>query len=235
MPLYFQSVLEASALRSGVLLLPLIVAAATSGVLAGLIIHRTGKFREIIWTGTVFTCLGFGLFILFDVSTSIATLVVVQILCGLGYGVLFEAPLIAIQSQVQQQDVATATSTLTFVRCMALSISTIVGGVIFQNSMENRASFLRAAGLPREVLQQLDGGNAMANVMLPSTLGNPDWELAAKQAFAWSMRNMWIVYTGVAFLAVIAGLFVETAHLGTEHTETVTGLKNEKRRAPTVE
>jgi MFS family permease len=234
MPLYFQSVLEASALRSGVLLLPLIVAAASSGVFAGLIIHRTGKFREIIWAGTVFTCLAFGLFILFDVSTSIATLVVVQILCGLGYGVLFEAPLIAIQSQVEQQDVATATSTLTFVRCMALSISTIVGGVIFQNSMENRASFLRAAGLPREVLQKLDGGNAMANVMLPSTLGNPDWELAAKQAFAWSMRNMWIVYTGVAFLAVIAGLFVEAAHLGTEHTETVTGLKNEKRRAPTV-
>jgi hypothetical protein len=43
------------------------------------------------------------------------------------------------------------------------------------------------------------------------------------------------VYTGVAFLAVIAGLFVEAAHLGTEHTETVTGLKNEKRRAPTVD
>jgi MFS family permease len=232
MPLYLQSVLAASALKSGILLLPLIVAAATSGVVAGFVIHRTGRFREVIWAGTVFTCLGFGLFILFDVRTSTVTLVGIQILCGFGYGALFEAPLIAIQSQVEQQDVATATSTLTFIRNMALAISTIVGGVIFQNSMANRVSVLGAAGLPQEVLQQLDGANAMANVMLPSTLDNANWKLAAKQAFAWSMRNMWIAYTGVAFLAIIASFFVEAAHLGTEHTETVTGLKKREQDTP---
>ena len=232
-PLYLQSVLGASALRSGVLLLPLILAAATSGLIAGLIIHRTGRFREIIWVGAAVTCLGFGLFISLDVHTSTATLAGVQILCGFGYGTLFEPPLIAIQSQIEQQDVATATSTLTFIRVMALAISTIVGGVIFQNSMATRVSVLRAAGLPEEILQQLDGSNAMANVMLPSTLENPEWELATKQAFAWSMRNMWIAYTGVAFLAVIAGFFVKAAYLGTEHTETITGLAKKKEHMPT--
>lgn len=64
--------------------------------------------------------------------------------------------------------------------------------------------------------------------MLPSTLDNPAWEFAAKSAFAWATRNMWIMLTAVAFLSLVASAFVEAAHLGTEHVETVTGLPREK-------
>lgn len=60
MPLFLQSVLEASPLRSGVLLLPLIVTGAIFGVLCGVIIHRTGRYREIMWVGSFFMCLGYG-------------------------------------------------------------------------------------------------------------------------------------------------------------------------------
>jgi hypothetical protein len=126
--------------------------------------------------------------------------------------------------------VATATATLSFIRNIALSISTIVGGTIFQNSMNSRVPFLRAAGLPQELLDQLDGESAMANVMLPATLDNPVWELAAKEAFAYAMRNMWITYTVFAFLSFVASLFIDAAHLGTEHVETVTGLKSQEPR-----
>lgn len=230
MPLFLQSVMEASPLRSGVLLLPLIVTGAVCGVFCGVIIHRTGRFREIIWVGTFFMCLGFGLFVSFDATTSIGHVVGFQMIAGLGQGILFEAPLIAIQSQVKQEDVATATATMAFVRNVAVSISVIVCGSIFQNSMSNRNAFLRAAGLPQNLLEELDGENALANVMLPSTLKNPEWEFAAKQAFAWATRNMWIILTVIAFLASVASLFIEAAHLGTEHVETVTGLKKEKAR-----
>ncbi|PSK37992.1 hypothetical protein B9Z65_1183 [Elsinoe australis] len=230
MPLFLQSVMEASPLRSGVLLLPLIVTGAVCGVLCGVIIHRTGRFREIIWIGTFFMCLGFGLFVSFDATTSIGHVVGFQMIAGLGQGILFEAPLIAIQSQVKQEDVATATATMAFVRNVAVSISVIVCGSIFQNSMSNRNAFLRAAGLPQNLLDEMDGENALANVMLPSTLKNPEWEFAAEQAFAWATRNMWIILTVIAFLAFVASLFIQAAHLGTEHVETVTGLRKEKTR-----
>ena len=68
----------------------------------------------------------------------------------------------------------------------------------------------------------------MANVMLPATFENPAWELAAKQAFAYAMRNMWITYTVFAFLSFAASLFIKAAVLGTDHVETVTGLKKDK-------
>jgi CelD/BcsL family acetyltransferase involved in cellulose biosynthesis len=101
MPLYLQSVLEASPLRSGLLLLPFIVTGATLGVLAGVMIHRTGRFREIMWAGTFLLVLGFGLFISFDVYTSTAKTVGLLMIGGAGSGILFEAPLIAVQSQVE--------------------------------------------------------------------------------------------------------------------------------------
>jgi hypothetical protein len=219
MPLYLQSVLEASPLRSGLLLLPFIVTGAIMGVLAGVWIHRTGQFREIMWVGSFLLALGFGLFIYFDAYTSTAKVVGFLMIGGAGSGLLFEAPLIAVQSQVNQQDVASATATLSFIRNIALSISTIVGGTIFQNSMNSRQESLRAAGLPQEFLHQLDGESAMANVMLPSRLDNPVWELAAKNAFAYATRNMWITYAAFAFLGLLASLFISAAHLGTEHTE----------------
>ncbi|KAI4624997.1 uncharacterized protein J4E87_005478 [Alternaria ethzedia] len=228
MPLYFQAVLEASPLRSGLLLLPFIVTGAIAGVLCGLIMHKTGHFREIIWVGTLLLTIGFGLFISFDAYTSTGKAVGFVIVGGLGSGILFEAPMIAIQSQVEQQDVATATATLSFVRNIGVAISTIIGGTIFQNSMNGQASFLRDAGLPQNLLSQLDGDSAMANVMLPATFENAAWELAAKQAFASAMRNMWITYTVLAFLSFVAGLFIKAAVLGTDHVETVTGLKKEK-------
>ncbi len=190
MPLFFQAVLGTSPLRSGLLLLPLIVTGAIAGVICGIIIHRTGNFREIQWVGTFFLTVGFGLFISFDAHTSTAKAVGFLVIAGLGSGILFEAPLIAVHSQVEQQDVASATATLSFIRNIALASSTIVGGTIFQNSINSQASFLQAAGLPKVMLQQLNGENAMANVMLPGTLQNPVWKLAAKHAFAYAMRNM---------------------------------------------
>jgi len=147
MPLYFQSVLEASPIRSGLLLLPFIVTGAISGVLCGFIIHQTGRFREIIWIGTLLLTLGFGLFISFDATTSTPKAVCFLIVGGLGSGMLFEAPLIAIQSQVEQQDVATATATLAFIRNIALSISTILGGTIFQ--LHEQSRLVAAHGGPR--------------------------------------------------------------------------------------
>lgn len=229
MPLYLQSVLEASPLRSGLLLLPFIVTGAILGVLAGVWIHRTGQFREIMWIGSLLLALGFGLFIAFDAYTSTAKVIGFLMIGGSGSGLLFEAPLIAIQSQVNQQDVASATATLSFIRNIALSISTIIGGTIFQNSMNSQGGALRAAGLPQDLLNRLDGESAMANVMLPATLENPDWELATKQAFAYATRNMWITYTVFAFLAFVASIFVDAAHLGTEHQETVTGIRREAK------
>ena len=228
LPLYFQSVQEASPLRSGLLILPIIVTEATMGVLTGVLIHRTGRYLELIWIGTIFMTLGWGLLIGLNAKSTLREIIPFQIVAGIGSGVLFEPPLIALQTMVSQDDTATATATFGFIRTVGLSLSIVIGGVVFQNGMSLRAPQLRASGLPTNITEQLSGSAAAANVMVISTLQNPAQKLVVKEAFAWSLRNMWILFMSVAVCGIVATAFISKQVLGREHTETKTGLKEER-------
>ena len=228
LPLYFQSVMSAGPLRSGVLILPLIVSEAIMGIATGIIIHRTGRYRELIWTGVTFLTIGMGLFIHFGAATGTAELVIFQLMVGVPSGMLFEPPLIALQAEVSQDDTATATATFAFIRNLATSCSIVIGGVVFQNSMDMQFTQLRVAGLSTILTQAFSGHAAAANVMLVATVTDPLQNMVLKEAFAWSLRNMWILYTCVASLGVIASLFVTKQTLSREHTETKTGIKKEQ-------
>ncbi|RFU34135.1 hypothetical protein B7463_g2228, partial [Scytalidium lignicola] len=228
LPLYFQSAKEASALKSGLLSVPQIVATALTSVLCGLVIHRTGRYRELIWMGPVLLTLGNGLYILFDSTTSIGETVGFQLVAGAGSGLQFMPPMVAMQAQCAQKDVGTATSTLVFTRSMGLAISVVLGGVVFQNSMDNQASNLRAAGIPVNITELLSGKNAAANVMITRALTDPIQSRAVKDAFSISLRNLWIMYMCFSFCGIIASLFVAKAVLSKEHSETITGLKEKE-------
>lgn len=224
-PLYLQSARAASPLRSGVLLVPLIVSTAACGVVTGVVIHQTGKYRELNWIGTTTLTAGFGAFISLKPSTSIAAMVGFQLIAGIGSGLLFEPPLVALQAFSAQDDVATATSTFAFIRSLSLAVSIILGGVVFQNSMDARSGGLRAAGLSPDLTEALTGKNAAANVMLTHTIQDPAQRELVKDAFAWSLRNMWIMYTAISALGMVSSVFVKQRKLSKEHTETITGLK----------
>ena len=94
--------------------------------------------------------------------------------------------------------------------------------------MTDRAAFLRAANLPQDVLIKLSGSNAAANVGIVSAVPDPAQKLAIKQAFSWSIRNMWIFYALVGAIGVIASIFIKRAKLSGEHVETKTGLRDLK-------
>lgn len=246
LPLYLQAVQQASPVRSGVLLVPLVVATAAVGIVTGVIIHRTARFRELIWLGTSLLCLANGLFITLDASTPLARVLGLTVLFGCGSGMLFEPPLIAIQSRAAQRDVATATSTFSFCRSVALAVSVIVGGVVFQNGMDTQVSRLRhlqatntnttstpdndTVRLPPAVLDKLSGKSAAANVALAGTLPDPAQRALVRDAFARAMRNMWYVYVALAALGVVCAVFVRGAPLSRDHVETVTGIKREKEQ-----
>ena len=76
-------------------------------------------------------CLGFGLFIKLEVNSSLTKIVLLQIVAGVGVGLVFHPPLIALQSLVEHEDVAAATALLGFARSFSTAVSVVIGGVIF--------------------------------------------------------------------------------------------------------
>ncbi|PSR79581.1 MFS multidrug transporter-like protein [Coniella lustricola] len=230
LPLYFQSVKQASPLRSGVLMLPLIVTQAVVEILSGLLVFRTGRYREFIWGGTALMALGTGLYITFGTRTSVAATVGLEILGGLGPALLFQGPMVAIQSTVSQSDTAAATAAFGFIRNIGMALSVVVGGVAFQNSMDAQQPALAASGLDKSILDALSGAQAAANVGVAESVQDPVQHMAILEAFATSMRNMFIMYTCLAAVAAAASLFIQHRDLSTEHTETKTGIKELTRR-----
>jgi EmrB/QacA subfamily drug resistance transporter len=228
LPLFFQASKEASALKSGVLLAPQIVTTSLMGITSGIIIERTGRYRELIWIGPVLLTLGNGLYIKFNPTTSIGQIIGFELIGGAGSGLQFTPPMVALQALCAQDDIGTAISTLSFTRSMGLAISVVLGGVVFQNSMNNQASSLRAAGIPANITELLSGKNAAANVMITRTLTDPIQKRAVQDAFSVSLRNLWIMYAAFSFCGIIASLFIAKSVLSKEHSETITGLKEEK-------
>ncbi|MCJ1311473.1 hypothetical protein MMC25_005145 [Agyrium rufum] len=232
LPLYFQAAKSASPLRSGVLIIPSIVVTAISEIITGIVLNRIGRYKEIIWTGTAISTIGCGLFIHLGASSTIAEIIIVQTVVGIGSGMLFQPPLIALQALVPQDDVAITTSTYGFVGNLALAFSVVIGGTVFQNGMDQQTKALIKSGLPLSVAQNFTGHLAASNVMLIEAITDPGQEMAIKIAFAWSLRNIWIVCTCVSTTGIIASLFITNIFLSKEHTETVTGIK--KKQLPLV-
>lgn len=229
MPLYLQAVYAATPLRSGVLVVPVTVSEALTGILCGVLIHRTGRYLEIIIFGTILMTLGVGLYIMLSPTASITTIIGIQIVAGIGAGSLFEPPLIALQAFVHTDAMATTTSTQGFIRNLATSLSVVIGSVVFQNSMNSAIPGLAANGVPSSITNLLSDGKAAANVMIVSTIADAGQQMAVKEAFAGSLRNMWILYTCIAACALVSSFFIGRRTLSEIHVETKTGLKKEAK------
>jgi len=221
---------QASPLQSGLFLLPMIITSAIVDVLSGVFMHQIGRYREPIWAGTLLMTLGSGLYTMFGTDTTLGTLIGFQIIFAIGISLLFQTPTIALQNNVSQVDTAAATATLSFIRYLGASLSTVLGGVVFQNSMAAQASSLAASGLSKSELEALSGYQAAANVEIVGSIDNPAQRRAVEDAFAWSVRNMFIMYTCIAAVGLVASAFIKQRHMSTEHTETKTGIQNMKEQ-----
>jgi hypothetical protein len=96
--------------------------------------------------------------------------------------------------------------------------------------MSNRQSFIATSGLSPDILEKFTGANAAANVLEVKTIQDPVKQLVIREAYAWSIRNMWIFYLCTGVVGIVAAAFVQKQRLSDEHTETKTGLLAMEKR-----
>jgi hypothetical protein len=197
------------------------------GILTGIIIHRTGRYIELLWAGIVLLTIGTGSYIHLSPGSSLGEIVGFELIAGIGAGLLFSPPLVALQAMVSQARTATATATLGFVRNLATVLAVVIGGVLFQSGMDHQLPALREAGLPANITALLSGDNAMANAKIVADISDQTQQFAVKQAFAWSLRNLWIMCACMSGVGILASGFIARKALSKEHQETKTGLGNE--------
>ncbi|KAK1493568.1 major facilitator superfamily transporter [Colletotrichum cuscutae] len=114
LPIYFQSVDNASPTQSGVRNLPLIIAVTIATVASGISISATGLYTPILVVGAALATVGAGLLYTLDIGTGSDKWIGYQVLAGLAWGAAFQVPIIAVQGTVSESDLASATAVLLF-------------------------------------------------------------------------------------------------------------------------
>ncbi|KAH7247054.1 hypothetical protein NW759_007824 [Fusarium solani] len=223
LPLYFQAVLLASPLRSGLYLLPFILSITVTAAATGAYIQLSGKYLPAVHIGLVIMTLGIGLMIGLDLDLNWSKLIPFQIVSGIGVGMNFEGPLLAVQTVVPHKDVAAATTAMSFVRTIATAISVVIGGVLFQNEMKGKKQAL-VDGLGPQLARFFDGATASASVEIVKTL-TPEQQLIVRRAFFYSLDKMWIMYTAFSGVGLLLGFFIRAQHLSKEHEAVELGIR----------
>ena len=110
LPIYFQSVDNASPLMSGVYNLPLILSVTVAMIASGIFITATGLAVPVKVSGAVIAVLGAGLLYTLDIETSTGKWIGYQILGGVGWGMAFQVPIMVGQGNADLKDMSSITA-----------------------------------------------------------------------------------------------------------------------------
>ncbi|CAK7566365.1 MAG: hypothetical protein SEPTF4163_004307 [Sporothrix epigloea] len=237
MPTYFQAVLGATPLLSGVWLLATSLGLSVCAASSGIYIKKTGRFKDPIYTGFVLSVLGAGL--LYDLPTSRdspsassawARIIIFQGIVGAGIGLNFQPPLVALQSNVTPQYNAAATASFALVRSMASAISVVIGSTAFSNKMNSQYdAVLAAVGGNTTIATALTGAKAQANLFLVDAMPQAE-QVPIRQALYVAVRVIWIETVVFAAAGLLASFFIRNKALRETHEVVKTGIEGEQER-----
>ena len=191
LPLYFQVVLGASPLHSGINLFALVLPLSFMSALTGIYIKKTGNYHLCAWVGSTVMTIGTGLFINFGDHYVLWKIVVFQVVAGLGAGTLFLSPMLALQNYLRKEDISAGLAAFTFLRSIATSISIVVGGVVLQTGLHGTtlSSSGGKASSPRSRRSEVAPTNDPAK-------------------YSTALTHMWIFYTVMSGLTMVFSFMI---------------------------
>ncbi|KAK2670936.1 Major facilitator superfamily [Fusarium oxysporum f. sp. vasinfectum] len=101
----------------------------------GGLVTATGFYQPLLIGGAALATVGAGLLYLLDVDTSTGKWIGYQIIAGVGWGVAFQIPMIAVQGTVDPKDLASATGILLFFQGLGGAYIVSAGQAAFVNQM----------------------------------------------------------------------------------------------------
>ena len=168
-PVFAQGVLGVNASVSGLITLPLMLGLVLVGMGAGLLITRTGRYKEIMLVGAVL--LGAGVLVLAQLSaqSSVVQVVTGVGLIGLGLGALSQQFTLVVQNAVARRDLGVGTATLQFFRNVGATVGTAVFGTVLSSGLDEGIF----AHLPPELAGTIEHGTINAGSVLdPTVIGS---------------------------------------------------------------
>ena len=126
LPLYMQIVHGASPMKSGFLMLPMVVGMMSASIVSGQIISRTGRIRAFPIFGSALAAAALLALSRIGADTPLPVVMALMLLLGYGLGNCMQPLLLILQSAVPPRDIGVATSSATFFRQIGGTIGVAV-------------------------------------------------------------------------------------------------------------
>jgi EmrB/QacA subfamily drug resistance transporter len=214
-PEYQQIVRGDSAMKSGLLLLPLVAGLMVAMIPSGRIISKTGKYRLFPIAGTAVTALGIWLFTHISLTTSQLMLSIWMLVLGMGIGLYMQVMTLAVQNSIERKDMGTATSVVTFFRSMGASFGTAIFGAI----LTARLGHYLTVFLPRSVASHISSKSIEQSTSglktMPAAISHD-----VLNAFAHSFHDVFLWVLPFSVITFFVSFFLREAPLKTSTRET---------------
>lgn len=225
LPLYYEAVKGYTPIIAGVAVFPETFTIAPISVLVGIAVSITGRFRWSIWSGWSLTVLGLGLLYLLNPHTSVPAFVFLNLVPGIGMGLLFASMNLATQAAATENHGGFAAAMYIFMRSLGQGIGVAVGGVIFQSQFA-----VKLRGYP-DLARNATALAQDASGLVQVIKGLPDGASERGpivNAYADALKVVWAVMAGLAFIALVLSLGTRGLSLDAK-LQTEQGLKGRQK------
>ena len=220
LPLWFQVVQGMSTTASGYGLMPFLLGLMFSSVVSGLVVSRTGHYKWLVALSMVLLVVGMVLFTNLRGDTPLPVLWVWMAIAGLGVGPSMAIFTLIVQNDVPAEQLGTATSDLTLIRQIGMSVGLTMAFTAFRNNLTwdlIRNSVIGAGAPSQYVPASQPAGFDVGSLTSVGATQSPFGQVPPQaetffvqgfhQAFSVALANsMWIgvVAAALAFVATLA-------------------------------
>ncbi|CAG8955746.1 hypothetical protein HYFRA_00011012 [Hymenoscyphus fraxineus] len=197
LPIYFQSVYNASAILSGVYIIPMIIPQLLTAGLSGGVLQKTGYVIPIAIFSLVISSIGTGLMSTLEANSSVGKWVGFQILAGVGSGAGLQVGIMSIQGATTGEELSSGMAFMVFTQSLFPAIVLSLCNLILVSSLKTQVP-LHSPGSDAEAVINA-GATNFRDIVDPADLNG------VVTAYANSVDR--VFYLAAAFVAA-SGIFI---------------------------
>jgi len=134
-PIWFQAVKGASAVKSGIMNIPMVLSLVIVSVASGIGVTALGYYAPFMIGSTILAAVGGGLLATLKPDSDHQMWIGYQCLIGFGIGMGMQQPMIAVQTVPDISEVPVGTSIIIFVQTLGGALFVSIGENVFSNKL----------------------------------------------------------------------------------------------------